>query len=296
MPTLPPSLQNRLNAGFACSIDKTKSATGGCINKAAVILVGIDQYFVKWNTNAPPDFFEAEVQGLKLLRKTNTVRVPEPLAWSNSEDGCPAFLLMEFIPAPREPIVRRQFGIALGRQLAALHQSSPAGANFGLEHDNFIGTIPQHNTLTKDWITFLRDHRIGVQLKFAKEKGSLKNRQLEKVEKLMDRLPELIPNPETPSLLHGDLWSGNYMMGDRGEPVLIDPAVYRGHREMELAFTEMFGGFPEEMYDAYHEVFPIAPGYKKRRLLYQVYPLMVHVNLFGGAYAKELERAVSTYL
>ncbi|MBH23825.1 MAG: hypothetical protein CMH57_05020 [Myxococcales bacterium] len=296
MTTIPAPLRQRLTEGFGAPLERSWHATGGSINQAAAIEVGGERFFLKWNRDAPRGFFAAEVHGLQTLRAADAIRVPDTLEWEDQDGDCPAWLLMELIETPAARVDRQAFGRQLGEQLAALHQSVSPGDTFGLDRDNFIGALPQANPSATSWVAFLRDHRIGAQLDLARERGALRPDAIAQVERLMARLPDLLPDDDTPALLHGDLWSGNYMIGPGGAPVLIDPAVYRGHREIELAFTELFGGFPASMYEAYEAVWPLDPGYPERRLLYQVYPLLVHVNLFGGSYVKELKRAVAPYI
>jgi fructosamine-3-kinase len=177
------------------------------------------------------------------------------------------------------------YWIELGRGLANIHKNrSPT---FGLNHDNYIGSLKQSNSPTNSWIHFFIHSRINSQLKLAIDKGQLNSSHQQKFEILFKELPNLLPN-EKPALLHGDLWSGNVIVDHHGNAVLIDPAVYYGHREMDLAFTRLFGGFNSEFYHSYFETFPLEPGFDNRVDIYNLYPLLVHVNLFGGSYANQV--------
>jgi fructosamine-3-kinase len=177
-----------------------------------------------------------------------------------------------------------------------MHRQRVEPLDHGLDHDGFIGLLPQQNGPCSSWVAFYRDRRIGAQLRLAVARGALSSAQIRKTERLMAKLAELIPDGVTPSLLHGDLWSGNTMVGADDRAVLVDPAVYRGHREVELAMTELFGGFPKGFYAGYREVSPVESGYAERRDLYQLYPVLVHVNLFGGGYGRQAEAIVDRYL
>ena len=198
-----------------------------------------------------------------------------------------AFLVMEAI-GTGEP--RPGFSAAFGRGFARLHaanRDAPDGRveRYGFAHDNHIGATPQPNPWTGDWVDFFRRHRLGHQLDLAREKG-LSDPELDRLsDRLLDRLDELIGEPEEPPcLLHGDLWSGNTMVGEDGEPVIIDPAAYYGRREADLAMTQLFGGFDRRFYAAYEEVWPLAPGSADRLEIYELYHLLNHLNLFGGGY------------
>lgn len=297
--TLPPPLQARLADGLGAPLEDAQSATGGSINQGAWARFGGRDYFVKWRPGAPPGFFDAEADGLARLREADAIRIPAPLAWDDADpdDGCPAFLLMEFIPGPSRTagFDRRAFGQRLGEQLAELHRFGTQRDQYGLERDNVIGALPQTNTPASSWVAFWRDTRLRPQIERAERAGRLRTRHLDRLNTLLDRLPELLPDTPPVALLHGDLWSGNYVIASDGAPALIDPAVYYGDREVDLAMAELFGGFPSSVWDAYHATWPLDPGHDDRRRLYQVYPLLVHVNLFGGGYVRQLGDAIAPY-
>lgn len=184
-----------------------------------------------------------------------------------------------------------QFGIAL----AELHRHT--APTHGLEQDNFIGRLPQPNQPTASWIEFYRDQRIGYQMTIARQRGRLPARRESLLTRLLERLPDLLDdNTMLPSLLHGDLWGGNYLVDEQGQAVLIDPAVYYGHREMDLAMTELFGGFGGRFYEAYHATYPMDSGYAERRALYQLYYILVHLNLFGEHYGGQVDSIAAHYV
>jgi fructosamine-3-kinase len=268
------------------AIVERRGVGGGDINDAfAVKLADGRRVFVKTNARAPAGMFEAEARGLAWLADADALRVPEVLA---SGEG---FLALELLaPAPRV----RDFDERLGRGLALLHRSGPG--SFGLDHDNFIGRLPQSNAPHATWAEFYREERLGPQLRMAKDRGLVSRGLEKKVEALFGRMEALVGAPEPPARLHGDLWGGNLHVDERGEPCLVDPAVYGGHREIDLAMMRLFGGFGARVFAAYEEAWPLADGAEARVALHQLYPLLVHVNLFGGGYVASVERAVDQVL
>lgn len=276
------------STGRQLVIEEVQFLSGGCINNAVKLKTAEGSFFIKWNEAIEEDMFAAEANGLRLLRADGNLCIPEVLGLGKVENK--HYLLLEFIdsryPAP-------DYWEELGRSLARQHHHS--AEEYGLDENNYIGRLPQNNEQTTHWIDFFRDQRLNVQLGLAIYKGLVSDALVKRFKSLYPKLPELLPE-EPPALLHGDLWSGNVMVGAAGQPCLIDPAVYFGHREAELAFTELFGGFDDRFYQAYEEEKPLEPGYNERKDIYNLYPLMVHVNLFGTSYLSGVERTLDRYV
>ena len=278
---------------FDCTITKASTVTGGDINESFEVTLSTGQaIFVKCNARAPATMFPAEAQGLTWLDKAGALRIPKVLGCSKPTcSPTSAFLALELLrPAPRCP----NFAEKLGRGLAQLHQSHPP--HFGLDHSNFIGSLSQSNQPASSWVEFYARERIEVQVRLGRNNGHFSSQDAQKFDTLCKRLENLVGPEESPARLHGDLWGGNLFVDDQGEPALIDPAVYGGHREMDLAMMRLFGGFPARAFDAYEEVYPLAPGCSERVPLYQLYPVLVHVNLFGGSYVSSAKAILARYL
>ena len=291
---IPPELQNEIEKSlsgkfnFQYSIVNSQSVGGGCINHTHTLETNRGKFFLKWNDKKRfPKMFQAEARGLSLLRSTNTLYIPEVvLVVEASEQSC---LILEWIdPGKRE----KHFWKNFGEQLATLHQHTEM--NFGLDHDNYIGSLPQCNEQQVLWPDFFIRQRLEPQLKLAVDSGKLSLQLMNNSANLFRKLPELIP-AEKPSLLHGDLWNGNYMIASNGFACLIDPAVYYGHREMDLAMTKLFGGFDSDFYSSYHEHYPLEKGFESRVDIHNLYPLLVHVNLFGGGYVQQVNSILSRF-
>lgn len=283
-------LRAALHAQLGSPVLDARRVPGGDINQAyALRLADGRGLFVKAQSAAPPGLFACEEQGLRWLAQAQALRVPKVIAWSNE---APAFLALEWIePAARLP----DYDERLGRGLAALHHANPG--RFGLDHDNYIGILPQENAAASRecWATFYAERRLAPQVARALDRGLLPRTLLAKFDRLVARLETLCGAEEPPARLHGDLWGGNTMIDDRGAPVLIDPAVYGGHREIDLAMMRLFGGFGSRCFAAYDEAYPLAEGHEERVGLYQLYPLLVHLNLFGGSYAERVQHIVEHY-
>ncbi len=260
--------------------------SGGDINRAYRIKTATNDYFVKVNDRpeAMPMFL-AESTGLALLRKAvGTAHVPQTLGVGNARGE--SFLLMAWVNTGDKYNDATQE--SLGRLLAKLHRQQ--ADTYGLDHDNFIGRLPQSNAPSADWTDFFITQRLQKQLDSARH--HLEGTDLLKqFDRLFSRLADRYPT-EPPSLLHGDLWSGNYLVDAAGHPVLIDPAVYYGHREVDIAMTQLFGGFSERFYAAYHEAYPLQQGWRERVPLWNLYPLLVHLNLFGRSYLSEIRQCL----
>jgi fructosamine-3-kinase len=264
---------------------------GGDISQAARIhLIGGTQVLVKWHTSSLPGLFTAERRGLELLRVAGALRIPQVLAQSEATPASPGFIALEWL----DPGSKSSSGAeALGTGLAALHRVT--AASYGLDHDNFIGANPQPNRPTDNWVSFFREQRLGFQMELAGRKGLLPAARARHLESLLGRLDDWLPAHPPASLLHGDLWGGNWLTTATGEPALIDPAVYYGHREADLAFTELFGGFPAAFYTAYQAAWSLDPGYEERKDLYNLYHLLNHLNLFGEGYSGSVDSILRRY-
>jgi fructosamine-3-kinase len=274
--------------GDDTQVIRISPVTGGSINRTFYVRTELHEYFVKYNENVPEDFFRQETYGLRLLKKAKAVSVPE--VYGDFVFGNRVILIMEWIQGSIAANTEER----LGKNLALLHQCY--GRAFGLDHNNYIGIYPQFNGWSQSWVDFYRDKRLRVQWEIGRKKGTIQGERARKLEKLLEQLPKWIPNDVKPSLLHGDLWSGNWMVGPNGEPYLIDPAVFFGHSEMEIAFTEVFKGFSSTFYRAYEEVLPLDMGYFERKRLYQLYYLLVHLNLFGETYGSSVDRILNYYV
>jgi fructosamine-3-kinase len=267
------------------------SASGGDINQAArVQLADGRKLFVKTHARPPQGMYGCEAEGLRWMAEARALPIAEVLAVSDGEDDEPAFIALALIEsAPRA----RDYEERLGRGLAALHRFCAPG--FGFTRDNFIAVLAQDNAPAPDWPTFYAERRLLPQLELAARQVRASKAMRAGIERVCARMPELCGPPEPPARLHGDLWAGNAIANERGLPVLIDPAVYGGHREIDLAMMQLFGGFGSRCFAAYDEAYPLAPGHEERVGLYQLYPLLVHVNLFGGGYAASVERVAQRY-
>lgn len=259
------------------SIQKFSFASGGCINNGGKLTTTKGVYFIKWNdVSLFPHMFEAESRGLNLLGRENAIRIPAVIGYG--EKDAHQFLLLEYIDQGRRS---EKYWKHLGIRLASLHRAT--NNSFGLDHDNYIGSLKQINNQQSTWVEFFIQQRLNVQLKLAVDSGLSKSTWIKQFQSLYKKLPSLLPD-EKPSLIHGDLWSGNLITDEKGEPCLIDPAVYYGSREADLAMTKLFGGFADEFYSVYEEDSKLGQQYHQRLDIYNLYPLLVHVNLFGGSY------------
>ena len=289
------TVEHLLSQSYAdTTILSTAPVGGGCIHQAYKIETTNGPFFIKWNSHLPPGIFTSEAHGLSLLRDAGAVRTPEVIFISdNASVSGLEFILMEWIdsvPQGYDPAL-------LGEKLAALHCTLSPTQMVGLNNDNFIGMTPQINHWSVNWVEFFRDNRLAYQIELAKKNGRMPPKRLRKLETLTARLDEFLAKPSPPpSLLHGDLWTGNILGTTGGEPCLIDPAVYYGDREAELAYTELFGGFSERFYQAYQSVLPLEPGYNKRRDIYNLYHLLNHLNIFGEQYGFQIDSILRSYL
>ena len=283
--------------GKSVAIQRTVRVMGGDINKSYALTLNTgDTVFMKANEKEKAASFTAEAAGLFAIAQTGTIRTPKILC-AGTDDGEEvgySFLLMEYINSGEK---RSDYWEVLGRELAAMHQADAAAfceQGFGFYEDNFIGARPQDNSSAATWIDFYRDKRLAPQFKAAD--SYLTSADRSRATKLLDHLEDFLIEPKAPSLLHGDLWSGNVMAGPDGKAMLIDPAAYVGHAEADLAMTELFGGFSPNFYQAYKEANPLEPGYEKRCDLYNLYQLLNHLNLFGQSYLGAVLSIVDEYV
>lgn len=288
MNLIPPQLTAGLAQRLGGPPAALQSVSGGDINHALHWQTASGaSYFVKWNDALDPEVFQAEAEGLRILREANVVRVPETL-YTGSVGKC-AYLVLEWIESAAPGAAG---WTALGEKLAALHRCT--SGVYGLASENLIGRLAQKNTVSGDWSEFWATRRILPMARLTHEISRLSDKELQRIERLCAQSARLCARPGLrSSLLHGDLWSGNVMFDPAGEPVLIDPAVYYGDREVELAFTELFGGFDASFYAAYQQAFPLEAGYGERKPYWQLYPLLVHLHHFGKGYHAGVERCIA---
>lgn len=300
IPTLPhfSSLKTALTTLFGndTKVVRSTPVAGGDINTACRLeLSESTQIFMKSNAKKNLSFFTVEAAGLAAIARTGAIGTPKLLCTGTDEGrGGSSFLLMEWLQGGSR---LTRYWETFARQLAAMHQA-PAGefitgGKYGFDHDNYIGAGEQVNTARDSWITFFRDCRLEPQFKRAGHYLGAADRK--KAERLLEHLDDFLVEPEKPSLLHGDLWSGNVITGNDRKAWLIDPAVYVGHAEADIAMTELFGGFSPEFYAAYRETGLLQPGYERRRDLYNLYHMLNHLNLFGRSYLSSVRRIVDEY-
>lgn len=261
--------------GASVTITAQENLLGGCINKAQVLQTSHGGFFLKSHACAPSGLFAAEAAGLEALRATSSLTIPKVIAYEEQ------FLVLEFMkPAPRTG----RFDEVLGSGLARLHSKTHA-RGFGFDISTYCGTTLQRNPWTPNWIDFYRDQRLSPLVKHLVDAGAFDRSAHKMSEALLSKLHERLASPEEPSaLIHGDLWSGNLHTTAGGQPVLIDPAAYYGHREAEIGMMTLFGGFGPKVFDAYEAARPLAPGWRARNPLYELYHVMNHAHLFGGSY------------
>ena len=274
--------------GTPVKIKSFSPVAGGCINESGRLETEQGSFFLKWNrADLFPGMFETEARGLDLIRQAACVKVPEVICTGKFDSAI--FIVLEFIgSADRSP----GYWEMLGHQMGLLHGRK--NSFFGLDHNNYIGSLPQQNEGEDGWADFFIEKRLKPQLRMAVDSGKMGHTQLLQFERLFGKLSNLIPSSE-PSLLHGDLWGGNLMIDQSGMPCLVDPSVYFGHPEVDIAMTFMFGGFDKAMYRAYEEISPLTPGWKERSEIHNLYPLLVHVNLFGGSYTHSVVEVLNRY-
>lgn len=281
MATLSPAVKNKCQQMLGTSIFSSHAIPGGDINLAFLLKTASGNFFLKMN-QYPSGFsnLQSEVEGLNLLKTSKAIKIPEVIGVD--QEGKDSFLILEFIESG---IRTKEFWKQFGQQLANLHKVSYP--TFGLNTPNFIGSLPQQNNAHTDWATFFIEERLLPQIQMESATQLLSSNDQKLFRNLFKLIPDLCPK-EPPALIHGDLWSGNFMVNVQNEPILIDPSVAYSHREMDLAMARLFGGFDRLFYSAYQSYYPLALGFETRLPIYQLYYLLAHVNLFGGSYVNSV--------
>ena len=287
------SLRDALYSLFGADMKYSEPVSGGDINESyRLTLENGENVFMKMNLGASESFFKAEADGLRAIADTGAISVPSVICYGM--DNGRAFLLLELIESGRK---KRDFWELFGRALAMMHFADTSlyvsGGKYGFISDNYIGRSVQKNNPHSDWISFFRDCRLLPQFRMAEKYFDRSERA--SIIKFLDKLDTLLIEPDRPSLLHGDLWSGNFMTDRDGNAVLIDPAVYVGSAEVDIAMTQLFGGFDSHFYGAYMEAVPMQPGYSDRRDIYNLYHLLNHLNMFGASYFSSVKRIIERY-
>lgn len=263
------------------TLNGARALAGGDINTVFLLNTGNRDLVIKINDAEKfPKMFEAEAKGLELLRASQSFIIPK--VFRVGACGEYSYLLMQYLsPGKQMP----DFWLEFAKNLAKLHYST--NSNYGLDHDNYIGSLPQKNIFTKSASQFYIEQRLQPQFEIALKRGF----KFDNLENFYKNIANEIPE-EKPSLIHGDLWSGNYLTTINGKPALIDPAVSFGPREMDIAMMQLFGGFSEEVYDSYNSIFPLELGWESRVSLWQLYYLLVHLNIFGRGYIESVEAII----
>ena len=275
-------------SGSEQRIENLMPLSGGSINEAFMIETVDGKYFLKYNrASAYPGMFEQEAKGLKILYDAGEIRVPELIGFDETSEY--TYLVLEYLGSAGR---KQNFWEDFGRKLASLHRHT--NDYFGLDHDNYIGSLKQYNKRHESWRQFFIEERLMVQMEMAGHSGLLSSSMQQAFERLFESLDSIFPD-EPPALIHGDLWSGNFMVDEKGQACVIDPAVYYGCREMDIGMSRLFGVFGTEFYQAYNEAYPMEAGWHERIEICNLYPLMVHVNLFGAGYLASVQSILSRF-
>jgi len=279
-------LVDRINQNVI--FNSIEPVSGGSINSAFKINTNQFPVFVKINDAISfPQMLEKEALSLNFLSNKSSFKVPAVLGLFEVDKN--QLLILEWIESG---ITGNTFWQTFAIQLTELHQQT--NPEFGFEFNNYIGSLFQSNSFHKSWISFFIEERLKPQIKLARDKSLFDINDISQFESLFKKLDSIFP-AEVPALIHGDLWSGNFLVNKSNEPVLIDPAIYYGHREMELSFMQLFDGFGQKLFDAYDEIFPLANGFQNRKDIYNLYPLLVHLNLFGGSYYGKIKDIIKVF-
>ncbi len=284
-------IRNKLEDELKITISSYNSLSGGCISNAYKLkTTGNRDFLLKINENHEGDMFFKEADGLIELKKANAIRVPEVILAEKD------FILLEFINSSGRS---KSFFKDFGFKFSEMHKYT--SSTFGFFEDNYIGASPQPNIPgheeESNWVKFYFNKRILYQFKLAEKNGYATGELRQGISKLENKIEKIFSgSKEPPSLLHGDLWSGNYMVDENGDACLIDPAVYYGHREADLGMTKLFGGFNSEFYNSYNENFPLPDGYDYRENIYKLYHVLNHLNIFGRGYYSQAVSLIDYYL
>ncbi len=285
---IPIEVQREIETQLELKIQGSSSLGGGCIHNAQKVQTNKGLFFLKYNALSSFHNFEVESKGLDLLVPNCTFTIPKVQLLGKGDKY--AFLLMEFI---QQNSPSQNYWEDFGRKLADLHHHTRP--QFGLDYDNYIGSLEQPNGLREAWISFFVECRIQPKLQQAVDQGSMPKGLIASFDKLFHRLDHFFPE-EAPSLLHGDLWGGNILADSQGQAAIFDPAVYYGHREMELAFMTMFDRQPSAFYEAYQDQRALESDWESRFEVYNLYPLLVHVILFGQSYLGAIKRTLKRFV
>lgn len=283
-------LENLLTRNLDCviKIEDISNVSGGSINNSIKVISDKGRFFIKNNrADCYPQMFKKEALGLKLLKSVNEISTPEVLSYFDYIND--SFLVLRYIETSTKI---ENFWQLFGEQLANLHKHT--NSYFGLDYDNYIGSLVQSNRKKRSWAEFFIIERLEKQVSLARDNNRIDKATTDNFNRFYNRIEEIFPD-EAPALVHGDLWGGNFMVGIDGKPVIIDPAVYFGHREMDIGMSMLFGGFDSQFYHAYNDYYPLEVGWQKRIDYCNLYPLLVHVNLFGGGYISSVKSIIQKF-
>ncbi|WLR48862.1 fructosamine kinase family protein [Halobacillus litoralis] len=271
------------------TVRSIKPISGGDINQSFYVETDRRPYFIKFNENVASHFFQAEAEGLRLIKETGAIRVPDVYHYDCPDGDEKASLVMEWIEKGS-----LNASHSLGKSLAHMHHHT--SEKYGYGKPTFVGELDQTNEWCTAWTEYYRRYRLGGQLEIGMAEGTISGLREERLKRLMDRIEEFIPRKPKASLLHGDLWGGNWMSTRDGEPVLIDPSVLYGDHAFELALTELFGGFPSNFFDQYNTYFQLPDDYQDTKPIYQLFYLLAHLNMFGEMYGSQVDRILKNYV
>lgn len=282
--------QSLRKIGDLTAIQTVQPVSGGEISQAYYVKTEQQAYFIKTNQGVTGNFFKVEADGLERIRATGTIAVPEVYYYDETIDNQEMVLILEWIQGETSATTAQQ----LGKQIAALHLA-PAAPHYGMEHPTFVGELIQPNKWYDNWINYFHEQRLLPQLDLAIQQKRMPHARRAKLETLLNRLDRYLPSHPRVSLLHGDLWGGNWLAGPHGKPYVIDPSVVYGDHLFELAFTELFHRFPDDFYSHYQTLLPIADYYQEVKPIYQLFYLLVHLNIFGEGYGSSVDQILKKY-